>query len=304
MSAIRLDRHGRLRRDRPHRRRDDTVLHLEAERARGGLQHLLRRALVEELLDPVLNDTDELVRRLGLQLDGGLSERGVGEEAHARRRRDRGVDGYRVQPRCEHEQRHRICRRSICTRRRDLVAVDFEAVDGEVVGAEHGECDGGERRLRESPVRGDARPAVLLDLERRRSGVAAGDVLDRHRGDAVVRLLADDLDVAERCESGLSQHRLGCCWVDARTLEDLPVDRDPRDVQRIGGVAGGEQVDVARDESRWAVELLVQHQGAGAEGGEQQHSDHGESGEIEPQSTARGRRRGLIHGAKSRRTGL
>ena len=89
-----------------------------AERARGRLQHLLRRAAVEELLDPLLHDRDELRRSAAACTSTGIvGERAVREHGDARGRRDRRVDRDRVDPRREDEQRHRGERVGVDARR-------------------------------------------------------------------------------------------------------------------------------------------------------------------------------------------
>ena len=168
----------------------------------------------------------------------------------------RRVDRHRVDAGREDEERNgrerigirpRRVRPGACRSTNPLTSNVIEPLDGEV---HHRERAG-----REPPRRGEADRPVALDVERGRSGVVARAVLDGDVGHVAIGLLGHGADVGERRERVAAQQRLRRGRGQARGLERGGVDRHAGNGERLGGAALGEQLEVALDERRRAVEL-------------------------------------------------
>jgi len=285
VGAVGLERDDGLVGDRPRGLVDDAVAHREAERASRRLEHALGGALVEERVHLLLHDVHEGVGGLGLQVDGDLRPRLVGQDRDAGARREGGVDGDRVQAGGEHQERHRIQRIGLGPRRMHLSLVDVEAVDRELHRPADGQIDDGEGSGREAPGRHHADHAGLLHGEGGPGAVGSGVVLDRDGRDAVLLGGGHDFDLVERGQRIAPQQRVGGVGGEPRLLQLGRIDADARYLQRVGSPALREHVEVASDERGGAVELLVEHGAGGGQSAYQEQSDDRQSGEVEREGT-------------------
>ncbi|UJP09687.1 hypothetical protein L2X99_14950 [Microbacterium sp. KUDC0406] len=113
--------------------------------------------------------------------------------------------------------------------------------------------------------------------------------------DTALARLGLQLHVAERRERRPAQQGLGGVPVDARGFEHGAVDGDAGHPQRIGRAAGGQQIEVPRDEGRRAVELLVEGDAARSESSEQENADKGQDRQIHAEARAPRRLRLRLH---------
>ena len=260
--------------DRPGRVADDAIVDDRAERASGGLQHGLRRALVEEAVDLLLHLRDQGCG--GLNIDLHVGHPGL-QHGHTLRLRGQlhARAGEFIGRRGQHQIVRAVVERGSGIGRSMGTRVEGQIVHREGGVVEDGDRDRGDRTGGESPAREDSRPgAVAFHVKRDRLGGAVHAHVRHDRVPAIALIgVAHDGASRRAAQHGVAEQRRCRVGGEPGRGEVLLRDRHPGHGEGGDGIAVLEGGEVLLDEPGGAVHRASQGADRGEERGDQQHGD-------------------------------